>query len=64
MGTISAVKLLRSTHQQDKSYHKKGLKVMMSIGVIMAALTILAGDFSAKFLHENQPEKPALRMAL
>src|SRR5690625_1430833 len=40
MGTISAVKLLRSTHQQDKSYHKKGLKVMMSIGVIMAALTI------------------------
>ena len=59
MGTISAVKLLRSTHQQDKSYHKKGLKVMMSIGVIMAALTILAGDFSAKFLHENQPEKLA-----
>lgn len=59
MATISAVKLLRAKFVEDKEYHKKGLKVMMSIGVITALLTLLAGDFSAKFLHEEQPEKLA-----
>ena len=59
MATISAVKLLRAKFVEDKDYHKKGLKVMMSIGVITALLTLLAGDFSAKFLHEEQPEKLA-----
>ena len=59
MATISAVKLLRVKFVEDKEYHKKGLKVMMSIGVITALLTLLAGDFSAKFLHEEQPEKLA-----
>lgn len=32
---------------------------MMSLGVVFGLLTILAGDLSAKFLHEEQPEKLA-----
>lgn len=59
MATISAVKLLRASHKEDRTYHKKGLKVMMSIGVVMAGFTLLAGDLTAKFLHEHQPEKLA-----
>ena len=59
LATISAVKLLKAKFTEDKTYHKKGLKVMMSIGVVMALLTMLAGDLSAKFLHEEQPEKLA-----
>src|SRR5699024_2896229 len=59
IAAIGAFKLLRSKFDEDREYHKKGLKAMMVAGFIMAALTALAGDFSAKFLHEHQPEKLA-----
>lgn len=59
IASIGAFKLLRSKFKEDREYHKKGLKVMMVLGLIMASLTVLAGDFSAKFLHEHQPEKLA-----
>lgn len=59
LGSIAAFKLIRSKFKEDREYHKKGLKVMMSMGVVFGLLTILAGDFSAKFLHEEQPEKLA-----
>src|SRR5699024_9197877 len=59
IAAIVTFKLLRSKFDEDREYHKKGLKAMMVAGFIMAALTALAGDFSAKFLHEHQPEKLA-----
>ena len=59
MASIAAFKLLKAKFDEDREYHKKGLKFMMTIGLIMSALTLLAGDLSAKYLHENQPEKLA-----
>lgn len=59
MVTIAAFKLLRAKFKEDIEYHKKGLKVSMIIGLSAAALTLLAGDLSAKFLHNEQPEKLA-----
>jgi cytochrome d ubiquinol oxidase subunit I len=59
LGSIAAFKLIRNKFNEDREYHKKGLKVMMSIGVVLGLLTLLAGDLSAKFLHEEQPEKLA-----
>ncbi|WP_020008791.1 cytochrome ubiquinol oxidase subunit I [Salinicoccus albus] len=59
IASIGAFKLLRSKFKEDRTYHKKGLKAMMVAGVITALLTVLAGDFSAKFLHNHQPEKLA-----
>src|SRR5699024_10434740 len=56
MVTVAPVALLRDKHEEDREYHRKGLKVTMIIGVAVAALTLLAGDLSAKFLHEEQPE--------
>ena len=59
MVTIAAFNLLKSKFDEDRVYHKKGLKVMMVIGLIMSGLTLLAGDLSAKYLHNHQPEKLA-----
>lgn len=59
IASIAAYKLLRSKYKEDREYHKKALRVTMLIGLIAAAMSALAGDLSAKFLHENQPEKLA-----
>ncbi|WP_462420363.1 cytochrome ubiquinol oxidase subunit I [Salinicoccus sp. Marseille-QA3877] len=59
LGSIAAFKLIKNKFEKDAEYHKKALKVTMSIGIVTALLTILAGDFSAKFLHNEQPEKLA-----
>jgi len=40
-------------------YHKKALKLMMTVVLLFGALNTLAGDVSAKFLAEHQPEKLA-----
>ncbi|WP_217594689.1 cytochrome ubiquinol oxidase subunit I [Cohnella sp. GbtcB17] len=40
-------------------YHKKALKLMMTVVLLFGALNTLAGDESAKFLAEHQPEKLA-----
>lgn len=40
-------------------YHKKALKLMMTVVLLFGALNTFAGDVSAKFLAEHQPEKLA-----
>ncbi|WP_414043518.1 cytochrome ubiquinol oxidase subunit I [Macrococcus animalis] len=59
IASVAAVKLLRNKFPEDKDYHKKALKMAMIVGLIFSLLTILAGDLSAKFLHNEQPEKLA-----
>ncbi|MEC0239825.1 cytochrome ubiquinol oxidase subunit I [Paenibacillus dokdonensis] len=41
------------------AYHKKALKLMMAVVLVFSLLNTLAGDVSAKFLAEHQPEKLA-----
>jgi len=40
-------------------YAKKALNLMMSVVLVFSLLTAIAGDVSAKFLAEHQPEKLA-----
>ncbi|MBB6670821.1 cytochrome ubiquinol oxidase subunit I [Cohnella nanjingensis] len=40
-------------------YHKKALKLMMAVVMLFGLLNTVAGDVSAKFLAEHQPEKLA-----
>lgn len=40
-------------------YHKKGLNLMMAVVLLFSLFNTLAGDVSAKFLAEHQPEKLA-----
>ncbi|WP_145133200.1 cytochrome ubiquinol oxidase subunit I [Paenibacillus sp. Y412MC10] len=40
-------------------YHKKALKLMMAVVLLFSLVNTLAGDVSAKFLAEHQPEKLA-----
>lgn len=41
------------------AYYKKALKLMMAVVLVFSLLTTVAGDMSAKFLAEHQPEKLA-----
>lgn len=41
------------------AYYKKALKLMMGVVLVFSLLTTIAGDMSAKFLAEHQPEKLA-----
>ncbi|WP_152397717.1 cytochrome ubiquinol oxidase subunit I [Paenibacillus cellulositrophicus] len=41
------------------AYHKKALKLMMAVVLLFSLVNTLAGDVSAKFLAEHQPEKLA-----
>ncbi|WP_010271924.1 cytochrome ubiquinol oxidase subunit I [Paenibacillus senegalensis] len=40
-------------------YYKKSLNLMMVVVLVFSFLTVIAGDVSAKFLAEHQPEKLA-----
>ncbi|MDM5277744.1 cytochrome ubiquinol oxidase subunit I [Paenibacillus silvae] len=53
---IAALAMLR---RGASSYHKKGLNLMMAVVLVFSLLNTLAGDVSAKFLAEHQPEKLA-----
>lgn len=53
---ISAYVILR---KGASAYYKKALKLMMGVVLVFSVLTTLAGDMSAKFLAEHQPEKLA-----
>ncbi|MFF2479661.1 cytochrome ubiquinol oxidase subunit I [Paenibacillus sp. NPDC058071] len=53
---IAALGMLR---KGVSAYHKKGLNLMMAIVLVFSLLNTLAGDVSAKFLAEHQPEKLA-----
>lgn len=53
---IAAFTMLR---KGISGYHKKALKLMMAVVMLFGLLNTLAGDVSAKFLAEHQPEKLA-----
>ncbi|PYE48030.1 cytochrome ubiquinol oxidase subunit I [Paenibacillus barcinonensis] len=53
---IAALAMLR---RGPSAYHQKGLKLMMAVVLVFSLLNTLAGDVSAKFLAEHQPEKLA-----
>ncbi|WP_040759587.1 cytochrome ubiquinol oxidase subunit I [Sporosarcina newyorkensis] len=53
---ITAFMILK---KKATDYHKKALKLTVTLVAIFGILSALAGDFSAKFLAEHQPEKLA-----
>ncbi|KAB8125916.1 cytochrome ubiquinol oxidase subunit I [Gracilibacillus oryzae] len=57
LATIAAIALLRK--KGAASYHKKALKMTVASIFIFSVLTAIAGDLSAKYLAEHQPEKLA-----
>ncbi|MCA0969450.1 cytochrome ubiquinol oxidase subunit I [Halobacillus litoralis] len=56
LAAIAAISILL---KKGSAYHKKALKLTVSMMFIFAILTAVAGDLSAKFLAEHQPEKLA-----
>lgn len=56
LAAITAFMILK---KKATDYHKKALKLTMTLTLIFAVLTIIAGDSSAKFLAAHQPEKLA-----
>lgn len=56
LAAITAFMILR---KKATEYHKKALKLTVSLVFIFGVLSAIAGDFSAKFLAEHQPEKLA-----
>jgi cytochrome d ubiquinol oxidase subunit I len=56
MAGIAAYTILR---RGATVYSKKALKLMMGLVLVFSVLTSIAGDMSAKFLAEHQPEKLA-----
>lgn len=56
LGGIAAFTMLK---KGVSAYHKKALKLMMAVVLLFGLLNTLAGDVSAKFLAEHQPEKLA-----
>lgn len=59
LASIAAYRLIKNKFNDDREYHKKALKLTMTVGLIASLLAMLAGDMSAKFLHQEQPEKLA-----
>ncbi|KIL47546.1 cytochrome ubiquinol oxidase subunit I [Jeotgalibacillus campisalis] len=56
LAAIAALAILR---KKGSDYHKKALRIAMVAGLVFASGTALAGDLSAKYLAEYQPEKLA-----
>ncbi|MFC7061367.1 cytochrome ubiquinol oxidase subunit I [Halobacillus seohaensis] len=56
LATIAAVIILV---KKGSEYHRKALKLTVTATFIFAIATAIAGDLSAKFLAEHQPEKLA-----
>src|SRR5699024_878964 len=59
LAAITAVNLVKNKFKKDQEYHKKALKLTMTQSVVFTLVSMLAGDLSAKFLHQVQPEKLA-----
>ncbi|UJL46733.1 cytochrome ubiquinol oxidase subunit I [Virgibacillus sp. NKC19-16] len=51
--------LKKKLSKQASAYHKKALKFTLTVTFVFAAINFLAGDVSAKFLADEQPEKLA-----
>ncbi|MDC3412765.1 cytochrome ubiquinol oxidase subunit I [Aquibacillus sp. 3ASR75-11] len=56
LAAIAAYSILR---KKSNVYHRKALKLTVTLTLMFGILTAVAGDFSAKYLAENQPEKLA-----
>lgn len=56
LATVTAIAILKGS---KGAYHQKALKLTLVTGLLFALVTALAGDSSAKFLANNQPEKLA-----
>lgn len=56
---LAAVAAFSILQKGATDYAKKGLKLMMGVLLLFSFLTALAGDVSAKYLAEHQPEKLA-----
>lgn len=56
LAAIAAFIILK---KKASDYHKKALKLTVTVMFIFAAANLLTGDTSAKFLAEHQPEKLA-----
>ncbi|MFD2043321.1 cytochrome ubiquinol oxidase subunit I [Ornithinibacillus salinisoli] len=56
LAAITAFMILK---KKTSDYHKKALQLTMTLVLIFGILSVLAGDVSAKFLAEHQPEKLA-----
>lgn len=56
---LAAIAAFMMLKKKASAYHKKGLKLMLTVTFIFATVNLLAGDSSAKFLAEHQPEKLA-----
>ncbi|WP_335870441.1 cytochrome ubiquinol oxidase subunit I [Bacillus sp. 2205SS5-2] len=56
LGALTAYAILKGSRSE---YHRKALRLTMVAGFLFAIGTALAGDLSAKFLAEYQPEKLA-----
>lgn len=56
LAAITAFVILK---KKATAYHKKALKLTVSLVLIFGVLSAVAGDISAKFLAEHQPEKLA-----
>lgn len=57
LAAITAFIILK---KKSSAYHRKALKLTVTATFIFAVLTAIAGDSSAKFLAEYQPEKLAV----
>jgi cytochrome d ubiquinol oxidase subunit I len=56
LASIAAYHLLR---KKSHVYYKKALKLTVMVSLVLAFLTVLTGDISAKFLAKYQPVKLA-----
>jgi cytochrome d ubiquinol oxidase subunit I len=56
---LAAITAFMMIKGRQGEYHKKALKLTMVTALIFTFATALAGDLSAKFLAEHQPEKLA-----
>ncbi|SDJ75552.1 cytochrome ubiquinol oxidase subunit I [Sediminibacillus albus] len=56
---LAAITAFNIIKKKSNPYYKKALKLSMSATLIFALLTAIAGDVSAKYLAEHQPEKLA-----
>ncbi|WP_373894884.1 cytochrome ubiquinol oxidase subunit I [Virgibacillus natechei] len=60
LAAFAAFMLLKKKLSKEASnYHKKALKFTLIVTFLFAAVNFLAGDVSAKFLADEQPEKLA-----
>ncbi|RCW71987.1 cytochrome bd-I ubiquinol oxidase subunit 1 apoprotein [Saliterribacillus persicus] len=56
---LAAIAAFSILLRKATDYHKKALKLMMFLVLLFSILSAVAGDVSAKFLAEHQPEKLA-----